>query len=279
MKPDPTTQPVLDVISLSVTVNKNELLSDISFSVNRGDWVGIIGPNGAGKTTLLKALASLLDYEGQISVPADLSKTPSSSAAQPRRAPTAKDIAMVSQRPVIPAEMTVAEYVLLGRSAHISWFGTASAKDRRISAEVIELLNLESFVERNVSELSGGECQRVVLARALAQQSPILLLDEPTSALDIGHEVDVLELVDELRLSQELTVISVMHDLGSAARYAQKLCLIDSGQLAIFDSSDTVVNSDELAEVYGSDLRVIDVDGEIFVLPPPRRKPSNVSRA
>lgn len=252
----------LCVDSVGVTLAKRQILKDVSFEVEAQQWLAIIGPNGAGKSTLIKCITSLIDHTGEVTI--------SDSDRHCGRTPTPLDVALVPQRPVIPTAMTVAQYVLLGRSAHISWFGALSDKDRRIAAEMIELLDLSDYVDRNVSELSGGEIQRVVLARTLTQQSPILVLDEPTSALDIGHEDEVLELVDHLRITRSLTIISVMHNLSAAARYAQKLALIADGELRICDNTERVLKSDELCDAYETDLRVVDVDGEILVLPPPR---------
>ena len=168
------------------------VIGPIDLSIERGSWLGLIGPNGAGKTTLLRSMAGLVDHRGRIEL-GDGS------------VPSATDIAVVPQSPLLPPGMTVVEYVLLGRTAHLGWLSRESAADRRIAADVVDRLDLGRFAARFVSELSGGEAQRVVVARALAQQAPILLLDEPTSALDLGHQEEVLELVDELRRNDGLT--------------------------------------------------------------------------
>lgn len=255
-------RPILRLESVSTRSTSRRLIEDINFEVDAGQWLSVIGPNGAGKSTLIKCIAGLRTYEGRIEC----------GLSGKWKTPNAKDVALVPQLPVIPKSMTVAEYVLLGRSPHISWFGTESQKDRDIAAEMVDLLNLTKFAKRDVSELSGGEIQRCVLARALTQQSPILLLDEPTSALDIGHQSEVLELVDHLRDIHELTVISVLHDLSSAARYSDRVALIDQGRIENIDTPSEVLDAQQISKIYGSDIRVVDFDDEILVLPPKRSR-------
>ncbi|MEZ5228179.1 MAG: ABC transporter ATP-binding protein [Acidimicrobiales bacterium] len=172
---------------VGVTLGRTPILIDASFDAAPGEWVGLIGPNGAGKSTLLRALVGLVEHTGSVSI----------GGRAEQRVDRARTIAFVPQSPVLPPGMTVGEYVLLGRTAHLSWLGRESAADRDAAIEALERLELGSFVDRDVTALSGGEVQRVSLARAIASACPVLLLDEPTSALDIGHQVAVLELVDE----------------------------------------------------------------------------------
>ena len=137
---------------------------------------------------------------------------------------------MVPQNPVIPDGMTVLDYVLLGRTPYISAWGTESGRDLRVAGRVLAELDLESMADRVLQSLSGGELQRVVLARALAQEAPVLLLDEPTTALDVGHQQQVLELVDQLRATRSIAVLAAMHDLTLAAQYADRLMLLVDGR-------------------------------------------------
>ena len=144
----------------------------------------------------------------------------------------ARVVAYVPQRPELPPDMTVSDYVLLGRTPHIGYLRVETAADRRICAELIDRLALSAMAGRVLATLSGGELQRLVLARALAQQAPVLLLDEPTSALDLGRRVDALELVDELRRERSLTILSAVHDLTLAGQFADRLLLLDRGRVA-----------------------------------------------
>ena len=160
------------------------------------------------------------------------------------------------------------DYVLLGRTPYVSYFGVESGDDRRIASEAIERLGLESFVGRFLGALSGGERQRVVLARAIAQQAPVLLLDEPTSALDIGHQQQALELVTELRRHDGLTVISAMHDLTLAGTYTDRLTMLNEGAVVASGAAADVLTAERLGEIYHVCVTVdVDDDGTVIVVP------------
>jgi iron complex transport system ATP-binding protein len=161
----------------------------------------------------------------------------------------------------------VAEYVLLGRTPHIGYFATETRADRLAAERAIARLGLRTFTARVLGSLSGGELQRVVLARALAQEASILLLDEPTSALDLGHQQQVLELVDRLRRESNLTVVSTMHDLSLAGQYADRLLLLDGGRVVVDGTPTDVLSEDTVAAHYGADVQVIRDKGSVFVLP------------
>ncbi len=144
----------------------------------------------------------------------------------------ARLVASVPQRPVLPATMTVADYVLLGRTPHISYLGSEGASDLAATREALTALDLNEHLERPLSTISGGEQQRAILARAISQNAPLLLLDEPTTALDIGHQQSVLGMVDVLRRERGLTIVSSLHDLTLAAQYCDRLLLLDRGTVA-----------------------------------------------
>ena len=243
--------------AVRVSFRETEALRGVDLRLLAGEWLGLIGPNGAGKSTLLRAIAGLVPHEGSVTLDSG-------------RRPAGTDVALVPQIPILPEGMTVAEYALLGRSPHLGWLATESRRDRRIVSEVLERLNLQDFADRPVTHLSGGETQRVVLARALAQQAPILLLDEPTSALDLGHRDAVLEWIDTLRRSDGISVIAAMHDLGTAARFADRLALIDRGRIVADGPPRSVLAPGRLSDVYATPLSVHTVEGEIVVLPAPR---------
>jgi len=237
-----------------------EVLHDIDLVVAAGAWVSLVGPNGSGKTTLLHAVAGLISARGGIRV----------AGVEPGRASrraVARAVALMPQRPVVPEGVTVRELVRLGRTPHIPRFGSETLRDREIVDGVLARLELEDFAARPATELSGGELQRVVLARALAQQPRVLLLDEPTSALDIGHQQQVLELVDAMRREGELTVIAAMHDLTSAAQYGDRLVLLDRGRIAADGPQAEVLTVRRIAEVYGARVEVLDRRDGRAVLP------------
>ncbi len=234
-------------------------LAGITERVASGEWLGIIGPNGAGKTTLLRAAAHLVRYEGSV----HLAGQPASGL---RRRALARLVAYVPQLPELPPEMCVADYVLLGRTPHIGYLRMETPADREICARLLDRMGLAPMAARLLGTLSGGELQRVVLARALAQQAPVLLLDEPTSALDLGRRVAALELVDELRREQTLTVLSVVHDLTLAGQFADRLLLLDGGRAAAAGAPASVLRDDVLTGPFGTGLHVLTTpDGERVV--------------
>jgi iron complex transport system ATP-binding protein len=242
----------LHATGLRVLLRRIEVLHGIDLHLEAGEWLGVIGPNGAGKSTLLKALAGVLRHTGTLEIGSG---------------PRATQIALMPQAPRLPEGMSVVEYVLLGRTAHLGWLRGETRRDRRIAAEVIGRLRLDEFADRPVTSLSGGEAQRAVVARALAQQTRILLLDEPTSALDLGHQTEVLSLVDELRREDGISVIAAMHDLGSAARYADRLQLLADGGTQAVGTPRQVLDPDVLTRVYRTPLDVHHLDGELVILP------------
>ncbi len=166
----------------------------------------------------------------------------------------------------MPAGMTVTDYVLLGRTPFISALGRESAADLDAVADVLTRLDLTAFADRELATLSGGERQRVFLARALAQEAKLLLLDEPTSALDVGHQQEVLDLVDQLRRSAGLTVVATMHDLSLAGLYADRLLLMAQGRVAAVGTAEQVLTEELLSRHYRARVRVIDGgDGPLVV--------------
>ena len=174
------------------------VVTDVDLVVEPGEWVAVVGPNGAGKTSLLHAVAGLIPATGHLRV----------GGLDPAHAPRrrmARAVALMPQRPVVPEGISVRELVALGRTPHLRRFGTESAADRDAVERTLDRLDLSELADRPALGVSGGELQRVVLARALAQEPQVLLLDEPTSALDIGHQQSVLDLVGAMRLQDELT--------------------------------------------------------------------------
>ena len=245
------------VRSLDVTLDGTPVLRGVDLTASAGEWVNIIGPNGAGKTTLLRALLDLVPFRGEIAI---------NGLGDRRRAARARKIAYVPQTPVIPPGMLVADYVLLGRTPHRGVFAAETANDRRIAAQVLDRLDLGGFGARAVQSLSGGERQRAVLGRALAQQADVLLLDEPTTALDLGHQQDVLELVDALRRERGLTVIATLHDLTLAARYGDRIAILAGGRVAETGSPAEVLTVQNIAAHFGATVRIVDdPEGPVIV--------------
>lgn len=250
--------------AVSVTLGGARIVDRLSCTVERGEWVALIGPNGAGKTTALRAIAGLLQYEGDVGVLARDARTLA-------RKELARQIALVPQVPVIPGDISVRAYVLLGRTPHLGYFGSEGRADQRAVDAALEQLDLVPFAERRLDTLSGGERQRATLARALAQDAPVLLLDEPTASLDMGRQQQVLEIVDRLRARRGLTVLSTMHDLTLAGQYADRLLLLDGGRLVAAGTADEVLTRALITEHYGAEVEVVDAPGSGFVVVPVRR--------
>jgi iron complex transport system ATP-binding protein len=250
---------------LGVRYGSRSAITNFTDSVRPGEWLCLIGPNGAGKSSILRAVAGLVPHEGSIEVDG----SPLQIRSARRRAEL---VAYVPQLPQLPADMTGAEYVLLGRNPYISYFGVETAHDRAMVASVLERLDLMDLAGRHLGTMSGGERQRLVIARALAQEAPILLLDEPTSALDIGHQQQALELVDRLRREHGLTVVSAMHDLTLAGLYADRLTLLHQGHVVAAGTAQHVLRPETLSEFYGVSVAVHHQDdGTVVVVP--RRTP------
>ena len=249
---------------VSVIYDGVEVVSSLELSVASGEWLSLIGPNGAGKSTVLRAIARLAPYAGEIHIGDD-------AVASLGGRELARRVAMLLQEPQIPDGMTVAQYVLLGRSPHLGYLGRESARDRRIVAEVLGRLSLEEFAARPLGHLSGGERQRAAIARALAQQAPVLLSDEPTTSLDVGRQQAVLELVDALRREQDLTVIAAMHELTLAGQYSDRLALLDGGRLVALGAPAEILTETMISEHYHAEVRVVAMNGSGSAVVPVRR--------
>jgi iron complex transport system ATP-binding protein len=163
--------------------------------------------------------------------------------------------------------MTVTDYVLMGRTPYISYLGSEGSTDVRVVADALDRLELGELADRALETLSGGELQRALLARALVQEAPVLLLDEPTAALDVGHQQQALELVDQLRAERSLTVLSAMHDLTLAAQFAEELALLDRGAVVAFGPPRAVLHEDAIRTHFGASVRVVDDENGIVVIP------------
>jgi iron complex transport system ATP-binding protein len=251
---------VITCEGVAVTLGDKPVLDGVDLRVGRGEWLSIVGPNGAGKTTLLRFVAGLVAGRGGL----HLNGRPAASLSLRERALL---VALVPQAPTIPDGINVADYVLLGRTPHIRALGMESTRDVAAVHDALVHLDLIPFADREVVTLSGGERQRVLIARALAQGSPIILLDEPTTALDVGHQQQVLELVDHLRREHELTVVMTMHDLTLAGQYAERLVLLDAGRVVVDGPASQVLTEENLARYYGAKVRIIHDGGHPVVLP------------
>ena len=247
----------LSTRSLTVDLGGKPVLTGVDLDLDRGQWITVIGPNGAGKTTLLRAILGAVPYGGEIVIGGLASRD-----AMAR----ARSIAYVPQSPVIPPGVLVVDYVLLGRTPHRGAFAGDSPRDVEVAMNVLDRLDLLGFGSREVISLSGGERQRVVLARALTQEASVLLLDEPTTALDLGHQQDVLDLVEELRREHGLSVLATLHDLTLAARYGDEVAVLAGGRVAESGPPASVLTESLIATHFNANVRIIDdIDGPVIV--------------
>jgi iron complex transport system ATP-binding protein len=245
---------------LGVEIDRSVLLHGIDLTVAPGSWLGLIGPNGAGKTTLLRAIAGVVESFGITTVDGDdLADLP------PRD--RARRVALVPQRPIIPPGMDAFTYVLLGRTPHLSYFAAEGKHDVEIAGAALVELGVGDLSRRDISTLSGGELQRVVLARALAQEPEILLLDEPTSALDVGNQQQVLEVIDGMRSARGLTVVAAIHDLTLAAQFCDRLALLADGELVATGTPHQVLTEETIRVHYDANVNIIWIDDQLAVIP------------
>ena len=220
------------------------ILSDISLKINSGQIVGIIGPNGSGKSTILKALCGLLrPNAGRVSLDG-------SDLAHISRESVARQIGVVPQAPLLPESFTVLETVLMGRYPHLGLLHSESKKDLDIACRAMERTNVQSLAHRRVGQISGGERQRVLIARVLAQEPHFLILDEPTTHLDIQHQLEIMELVRSLADSG-LGVVEAVHDVSLAGRFCDRLILLKEGHIFKEGTPQAVVTPDNIEQVFG----------------------------
>ena len=243
---------MLKIQNLSISYSTRPVLKNINLAVKKGETLALLGPNGSGKSTLLRAISGILPAaRGTISL-ADHDLNTLSPAER------ARWVSVVPQNASLPAAFSAWETVLLGRTPYINFLGHLSARDESIARCALEKVDALALADRCMGELSGGEQQRVLLARALAQAAPILLLDEPTTYLDLQHQMSLLNLVHKLAHDEELTVIIALHDLNLAARYADRIALLVDGQIKALGTARQVLRAEVIAEAYSWPVKVID---------------------
>ena len=251
----------LENVSLTYGTSPS-ILHGITMEVRASEMLALIGKNGAGKTTLIRGLTGLLPlnsgrilYEGR-----DLSLMDTRERA--------RLISVVPQAAALPPGYTVYETVSHGRTPYLNWYGKLSENDQNIIDQAIHITGLDPFKEKDVSTLSGGEQQRVILARALTQNAPVMILDEPTSSLDIHYQVALLSLEKEICLREGIAAVFIIHDLNLAARFADRVAILHNGTLAAVGTPDEVLKEDILSMVYDIPVRILkDPEEGLIILP------------
>lgn len=241
---------LLSANSLSLSYNGHAVVQDFSLSILPGTIVGLVGPNGSGKTTILRALAGLIEPR------AGTALVQGKQASRLDKRLRARKIGWVPQQESAAWPLTVSEVVRLGRAPHRGWLMPYTAADMKIVEHALARADLLSLKHRPVNKLSGGEFQRVLIARVLAQETEALLLDEPTASLDIHHQVKVLDLIRDLVQEKGLSVVMAIHDLNLAVRYCDKLVLLNGGRQVSAGTPEEVLTPENLHTVFGVNARL-----------------------
>ena len=246
---------MLSIENLSVSYGTRHVLRDISLEINSGEVLALIGPNGAGKSTLVRAVSGVTPSKsGRIGSRDSGGYCDLLTLSSIRRA---RYLAVVPQVASMPPAFTAWETVLMGRTPHLNFLGQISAKDEAIARQALQKVDALDLSERRVGELSGGEQQRVLLARALAQSTPILLLDEPTSNLDLHYQVGFMNTVRTLAHQDNLAVLVALHDLNLAARYADRVALLVDGEIIAAGTPQQVLTPGLISTAYHLPVQVI----------------------
>lgn len=258
-----STQTALKIADLHFAYGQREVLSNISLEVQKGEMLGLVGPNGAGKSTLLRLIGGTLKPQRGSVLLEDrplLSLTP---------VERARHIALVPQNPTVPPGFTCLEAVLMARSPHLRFLQWEGPRDLAISQRAMELTATWELATRLLQLLSGGERQRVFVARALAQEAPILLLDEPTAHLDIAYQTAIMDMIDEVRQQTGITVVAAMHDLTLAGQYCRRIAVLHEGRIVAVGPPEEVLTSERVSAIYGTHVSVSThpTDGTPVVLP------------
>ena len=246
---------MLAVEDLHFAYKNTPILEGLHLEARAGELVGVVGPNGAGKTTLLRLIGGVLTpSRGRISISGvDL--------AGLKAARRAMLVSAVPQNPQLPLSFSVLDLVLMGRNPHLRLFQWEGRQDLEIAKEAMEQTDTWRLADRALGSLSGGERQRALVALALAQEAPVMLLDEPTSSLDLAHQIGIMDLVRNVQRRRHGTVVVAMHDLTLAALYCDRLVMLTAGRTYTEGVPGEVLTRDNVSEVYGSD---------VFILPHPQ---------
>jgi iron complex transport system ATP-binding protein len=246
---------MLQIRDLTLSYGERVALRDVSLSLAKGELLGVVGPNASGKSSLIRAITNVVTPQhGEV-------RLDGSPVRRLSQREMAQRVAVVPQNPALPEAFTALEVVLMGRTPHLGLLQSERRSDWAAVRRALEQTDAWHLVDRRIGELSGGERQRVVVARALAQETPLLLLDEPTAHLDVGHQATVLELVVRLCRSdgadsRPKAVLAVVHDLTLAAQYCDRLAMLSEGRLVALGSPQEVLLPQALASVYHTQVSV-----------------------
>ncbi len=253
----------LTIDGIDCSYGSVDVLKDIGFAVESGQFLGILGPNGSGKTTLLKSISRVLKpQKGTILIGDE-------NVYKMKTVDVAKQMAVVPQSTPVSFDFTALEVVLMGRNPHMPRFKMEGKKDLDIAKNSMQLTRTWEFADRPVNELSGGESQRVIIARALTQEPQILLLDEPTTHLDISNQLEIMDLIKHLCETKKLLIIAVFHDFNLAARYCDSIILLNDGKIVAIGKMNETLTSENVKKVFNVDtiVKKHPITGSLYVIP------------
>ena len=240
----------IELRHVSLQYGLRDVVRDVSVQIEEGEFFVIIGPNGAGKTTLLKSITGLHRLNAWEIL------LRQRSVSKYSRKELARSLAMVPQQINAEFPFTVAETVIMGRYPHLGLLAVEGKRDLEIAEQAMAFTEVLHLADRRLGQLSGGERQRVIIARAICQQSKVLLLDEPTASLDPAHQLRIMDLMERLRQQEQITIIMVSHDLNLASAYADRLLLLNEGRVAALGTPNEVLSGETLEHSYGCRLHV-----------------------
>ena len=248
---------MLTVDRVTFAYDARPVVDGLALEVREGELVGVVGPNGSGKTTLMRLISGLLrPASGTVRVDgADLRSL--------KPGQRARLVSVVPQNPQLPLGFTVVDLVLMGRNPHLKLLEQSGPRDMEVVSRAMRETDTYHLAGRTLETLSGGERQRAVVAMALAQESPVVLLDEPTASLDLAHQVGIMDLVSQLREKHGVAVLAAMHDLTLAAQYCSRLVMLAGGRAFAEGPPEAVLTRENISDVYGAD---------VFILPHPQRR-------
>jgi iron complex transport system ATP-binding protein len=248
----------ITIKDLTFSYNSHKILDDLNIVVGEAEILSLVGPNGSGKTTLIKCIDRILKPGGSILLDGK-------EIEEMSRQDIARTVGYVPQSSSTPLATTVFDTVLMGRRPHIRWQVSESDLDK--VAQVLELLHLDDLGLRDFSSLSGGQKQKVLIARALAQEPAVLLLDEPTSNLDMKHQLEVMEIISRLVKEKKISAVMAIHDLNLASRFSDKLVMLKNGRVYAAGEPKNLLNEANIGNVYGIKAMVMNAVGRPYIVP------------
>ena len=240
---------MLKVDSISVYYNNFKALDNVSFEFKKGENISIIGANGSGKTTFLKCLCNILDFKGNVYLD-------NKNIKNIKRKELAKKIGMLSQIIPINFDFSVFDTVMMGRFIHQDRFFVSNSKeDEEIVINALKTVELLNLKDKNISNLSGGQLQRVFLAKIIAQNPDIILLDEPTNHLDFKYQIELITFLKKWSLKENKTIIGVIHDINLAMLLTDNIIIMENGKIKMYDKSENIIRSNILNSIYNIDIK------------------------